>query len=233
MLHPLPTTALPPLGPSRLQPSEFSATKPTSRQSSDADRPTIEKHIIRRTVTKRELKHLHEVEAAAAEIDRLPQRDEAIHAIMRGNFHGWDLVPAILRLAKPHTIRALYVATLGFNTANAGELLRLLDDGQIKTVTFLCSAYFQKASAREFEVLRAGLAVRGQTIVATRTHAKILAARLTDKRCIVVESSANLRSCRNIEQFCMTESPELFAFHQHWIDEAVRQWRARNASETP
>lgn len=165
---------------------------------------------------------MDEVAAAAREIDRLPDRDESIHAIMRGNWHGWDIVPAILQLAAPNAIESLYVATLGFNTRNAAELLRLIDDGRIRSVVFLCSHYFAKASAAEFEILRAGLEARGFPAIAYRTHAKIIAARMTDGKSYVVESSANLRSCHNIEQFAMTESPALFDFHRQWIDEVRR-----------
>lgn len=179
--------------------------------------------ILRRQVSKRELRHLEEISAAVGELGRLPDRDESIHALMRGNFHGWDLVPAILQLAAPAVIDELCVATLGFNTRNARELLRLFDEGRILSVAFLCSHYFQKASGAEFEILRAGLVERGQAVFATRTHAKVIAARLSDGRCIVVEMSANLRSCHNIEQYAMTESPDLFEFHRHWIRE-VAAW---------
>jgi hypothetical protein len=179
--------------------------------------PAVERSVFRRRVAKRTLKHLHEVENAVQEIDALPARDESIHCIMRGNYHGWDIVPAVLHLAKPATIAQLYVATLGFNVRNAGELLRLFDERLIGRVVFLCSHYFQKASPEEFALLRTGLAARGQTIVAARTHAKVLAMALTDGRQLVVESSANLRSCNNLEQLCLTESPDLFDFHAAWI----------------
>ena len=33
----------------------------------------------------------------------------------------------------------------------------------------------------------------------------------------VVESSANLRSCNNLEQFCLTQSRPLLEFHRQWI----------------
>jgi len=40
---------------------------------------------------------------------------------------------------------------------------------------------------------------------------------LTDGRCVVVESSANLRSCRNIEQFTMSHDRALLQFRRSWM----------------
>lgn len=188
-----------------------------------AEQPTPENlvsaHIARRIVSKRTVRDFREITAAAKLIDRLPERDESVHALMRGDFNGWDLVPAVLRLAAPATIAELCVATLGFNFKNAAELLELLDRGDVGSVLFVCSCYFEKSCPKEYAALRDGLQERGQAVVAIRSHAKILAMQLTDGRCIVVETSANLRSCRNIEQLAMTESPALYDFHREWIAE--------------
>jgi hypothetical protein len=45
---------------------------------------------------------------------------------------------------------------------------------------------------------------------------------LTDGRALVVESSANLRSCASIEQITLTADVDLLAFHRAWIDELMR-----------
>jgi hypothetical protein len=63
---------------------------------------------------------------------------------------------------------------------------------------------------------------RGHSIAAIRCHAKILLMELTDGRHIVVESSANLRSCRNIEQFTMTDDHDLLLFHRGWMLELLK-----------
>lgn len=190
----------------------------------------VSAHIARRIVAKRTLRDLREITSAVKQIDPLLGRDESVHCLMRGDFHGWDLVPAVLKLAAPATISELIVATLGFNMQNATELVELLDRGDVGHVLFVCSCYFQKSCPREFEALRAGLVERQQQIVAIRSHAKILGLQLSDGRCIVIESSANLRSCRNIEQLAMTESPALYAFHRQWIAEVIE---CRNESPKP
>lgn len=192
---------------------------PAAAEAVDAAAELDADHTLRRVSRKRQMLHMLHVANAAKQLGALPGPEESVHCVMRGNYHGWDLVPAVIRLAAPATIAELYVATLGFNGTNAAELLELVDAGTIAAVTFLCSCYFQGSSAPEFERLSAGLARRGHRCMAARSHAKILLCRLTDGRAIVVESSANLRSCRNVEQFCMTQSVELYEFHRGWINE--------------
>ena len=72
-----------------------------------------------------------------------------------------------------------------------------------------------------YDALAESLTARGHRIAAIRCHAKILAMELTDGRCLVVESSANLRSCRNIEQFTMTHDADLLLFHREWMREVL------------
>lgn len=174
---------------------------------------------LRRKITKRELRRLDEVKQAVAQIERLPDLDEAVHAILDGRFNAWDIVPAIVKLSEPGIVSDLAIATLGYSMKNARELFALIDAGKIAATTFLCSHYFAKASSKEFEFLRSGMTERGHTVRAARSHAKVIAAKLTDGRCVVVEMSSNLRSCKNYEQICMTQSPELFAWHKKWISE--------------
>lgn len=183
--------------------------------------PLKHAHVLKRPNAKRQTLRMLNVANAARELGSLPEPNETFHVVMRGNFHGWDLVPAVLRLAAPATIKYLLVATLGFNKQNATELLELLDTGKIARVTFLCSIYFQRSCPDEFNMLDAGLRQRSHRLSATRSHAKILAMELSNGAKLVVESSANLRSCRNIEQFAMTRSDELYEFHKAWIEEVT------------
>ncbi len=176
---------------------------------------------IARGGTSRQFLHMLHVANAAKQLERLPESGESLHCIMRGNFNGWDLVPAVLQLAQPATIRTLHIATLGFNERNAHELVELLDAGQIGRVWFICSCYFRSTTPDVWDFVYAELKSRGSRAVAIRSHAKILGFELSDGRALTVESSANLRSCHNIEQFTMTNAPELLRFHQSWMDEVI------------
>lgn len=174
-----------------------------------------------RAARKRHYQHLLHVSNAAKHIRALPAAGETLHCIMRGTYNAWDLVPALLQLAAPATIRHLHVATLGFSASNVRELIDLLDRRSIERVTFVCSLFFRCQTEDVWSYLHHQLAERGQQAVAIRCHAKILLFDLSDGRRFASESSANLRSCNNIEQFCLTHDAELHAFHRQWIEQVA------------
>jgi len=177
--------------------------------------------LIRRS-EKHRTAHLLHVANAAKHLDTLPAPGETLHALMKGNFNAWDLVPAVLQLASPATILRLDVATLGFNNRNVAELAELMDAKQVGQVWFLCSCYFRDSSTAEFGFLQEHIAkARGGHVAAARSHAKIQLMELSDGRHYVIESSANLRSCHNVEQFSMFQSAEVLLFYRQWIEEFV------------
>ena len=99
------------------------------------------KHVGR--PERRRMLHMLAVSNAAKALEALPARGEVFHVVMAGNFNAWDVLPAVLRLASPVTIRELNVATLGFSERNASELVELLDSGQIDRCSFIASVYFK------------------------------------------------------------------------------------------
>lgn len=176
--------------------------------------------LLRRTV-KRELKSALQSRNAVKEISALPGPEESLHVICRGNFPLWSIVPAILDLAKPAIIERLHLATLGFSKQNAADLFDLLDTSGVKSAAIVASVYFERQTPDVYQMMAEGLKVRHQRIVAIRSHAKVIAIELSDGRGFTVESSANLRSCRNLEQFTVTQSLDLTRFHAGWMDEVV------------
>ena len=159
------------------------------------------------------------VENAARQIKALPKRGESIHCLMGGEYNGSDLVPAVQSLAGA-PIDELYVATLGFNKTNTAQLCGLIDDGVLRRLTVVCSHYFRQTSGDTYAFAEEELAARGQRIVATRNHAKLLLFRIGRAR-YVNESSANLRSCNNLEQFTLCRSDTLYRFHRRWLEQVV------------
>ncbi len=155
---------------------------------------------------------------ALEHIGRLPEPGEAYHLVTAKQYSLWHVIQATLQLAAPATIAYLGIATLGFSKANLDELLSLLDTGQIGKVDFLFSVYFKSGQREDCERLAHELGTRGHRVVAMLTHAKILLMQLSDGRALVVESSANLRSCSSIEQITLTHDVNLLRFHRTWID---------------
>ena len=190
-------------------------------------RPEAEQRELNRTTTlrrispRRRMVNALQSKNAVREIASLPALEESLHIVCRGNFPLWSIVPAILKLSDGATVDALHVATLGFSTSNATDLLSMLDANQVKAAALVCSVYFERQNPGEYRMMADGLSARGQRIVALRSHAKVIAMALSDGRRFAVESSANLRSCRNLEQITFTQSPDLHRFHAGWIDEVI------------
>ena len=194
-----------------------------------------------RTPRRRVFHNALRTKAAIEALNGLPADGETWHVVMAGSYDSFDLVDAMLAHAAPATITDLHLATLGFNAANARRLLELHDTGQVRRCTMIVSMYYE-ADHKEKEVcyqLARELPARGQPghpggwYLATRSHAKIIAAAFTDGRHFVIESSANLRTCRNLEQFTITHDRGLFEFHRSWMHEVKAHEDARTPGNTP
>lgn len=158
------------------------------------------------------------IENAIAQIKALPEPEQSFHSIMGGDFHGFDMIPTIQRLSEG-TIKNLRIATLGFNQKNNLQLCRMIDEEQIAgPVVILASMYFAQSDPRVFSQAKAEIEARGGTMASSRNHAKIIACE-TAKGFIVIETSANLRSCNSLEHFTITNSEPLYHFHRGWIEQ--------------
>lgn len=173
----------------------------------------------RRRATSRTLIDWTKVSNAARQLDRLPDTGESIHGIMRANFDAFDFVPAIIGLLQPARCLELNIATLGFNDRNAAALIDLLDGGEVERASFIGSHFWKSHETGVYDALHHELTSRGHRCLAMRCHAKLLLFEAEDGRCLTMESSANLRSCRNLEQFVLTHDRSLLHFHRRWMTE--------------
>ena len=153
-------------------------------------------------------------------LKRLPKDGESLHGIISGKYALFDLIPALLERTG-ETIADLIIATLGFSKQNGADLCQMLDDRQVKRAALVCSHYFAKTSKPIYDIVIPELLKRRQRVVAMRSHCKLLVIRMSGGGRYVVESSANLRSCVNVEQFVMTRCPKLYAFHRRWLEREI------------
>lgn len=177
-----------------------------------------------RRAAKRDWMQALRVANAAKQLRRLPEPGESIHCVMRGNFNAWDLIPAALELMAPATIQTLRITTLGFNRRNAAQLLELHEAGKIQRCLFVCSIFYERGEGGEgnkqlCQALAKKLEAYGGRFCSIRNHSKVQTFDTTDGNAYTIESSANLRSCHTIEQFTLTNDPDLLAFHAQWIDQ--------------
>lgn len=184
----------------------------------DAAASLAEDYRLVRQVQRRSMIDATRVANATQLLKQLPDPEEDVHLILRGNCDWGDMTSAIIELAGATCEEAIFT-TLGTNERHTKRLIDLIDTGRILSCWFLVSVYFQSADRDVFDYLAEQLTIRGHRVAARRNHAKLQLFRFTDGRCIVAESSANLRACRNCEQALVTQSPALFEFHKGWISE--------------
>jgi hypothetical protein len=190
----------------------------------DRENPILKKNhrpasILFEKSEKRRTLDALKVSNAAKQIQRIPGKSETLHCIMSGNYDGFDIVNGILTLVHPATIKRLDIATLGFNKRNAAELITLMDAGKIQHTTFICCVFYKAHEPGVFQGLKKALADRGCPMIAIRSHCKIMLIETTAGDFLAYESSANLRSCRMIEQFTLTNSRPVVDFHRTWMAE--------------
>lgn len=181
---------------------------------------------FKRKVARRRVLDCRREQAAVEHLLTLPRRDESLHFVVDGRFEPCHLIPAVRRLSHPSTITRLDIATLSFNVENVHTLARGIDQKKIGTVFLTCSHYFAKAEPEAFQTLVTELVGRGGRVAACRVHAKLILFEMSDGNHYVIEGSGNLRACRSIEQFTLSNDEGLLRFHRGWLeDEAARAAR--------
>lgn len=187
-----------------------------SRPHLKADRRMARRHVL-------DVRDGRQAKSAAEAMGDLPGPEQAVHVVVSGRFSLWDCVPAILvRTGLP--IDRLHIATLGFSRRNIEAMAAALDARQIRSLRLLVSHYFKGTSPHSYAFAVEELSRRpGAEFLSLRTHCKLLLIRMADGTTYTLESSANLRSCKNIEQLSVIGGPALYEFHAGWIDELFEQ----------
>ena len=195
----------------------------TAQDQVDARRQlrSDQKHVSRSD--KRLMLDARRLQNCLGHVGRLPEPGESVHLVTHGNYSLFDVIRTTLTLASPATMAYLGISTLGFNRYNVEDLAAMLDADQIGRLDFLYSLYFKSNERELCEGLTAELTNRKQRVLSMRTHCKLLLIELTDGRALVVESSANLRSCFNIEQITIHHDAALLTFHRTWIDSVFQE----------
>lgn len=155
--------------------------------------------------------------------DSLPEEQgDRTHAVIPGDFEFCDFLSVMSgRLGEP---TEMHLTSLSLSLENVREIERLCRAFPKCSFTLAISYFFRSTSKEIFAAMETRLGPLGNLRFSTgRLHTKIVLMRIprpgNEERCIVVETSANLRACRNLEQVTIYDDPELFAFHRDWITE--------------
>jgi hypothetical protein len=169
--------------------------------------PTVSIH--RHRPTRRRAEDHRARGALAGQLDALPTEGETVHLVLHGAV---PLSAVVWHVVDQNPPSALTISTLGFSRAFVAELIDRMRTSRITEVVLVCSNYFSRADAVEYQEARKLLAPWPCRLTDARTHAKIAVFGHFS-----LEGSANLRSCRSIENVCISNDAALADFHRKWI----------------
>lgn len=175
--------------------------------------PTITAH--RHRPTRRHQEDHRNRGALAGVLDPLPAEGESVHLIIHG---GVPLSAIIWHIIDQSPPAELMISTLGFNRDFVHQLIDRMRTARVLSATVVCSNYFSRADAVEYEEARAVLTPWPCRLTDARTHGKIAVFGPYS-----LEGSANLRSCRSVENVCITRDENLARFHAKWISELAHK----------
>jgi hypothetical protein len=189
------------------------APAPAPARKGAKDAPRAGQHRWRPT-----RRHFARLKRAQDALGHLPGPGESAHWLLESFFDPLDITEAIIR-AHAAPCGHLRAATLSFSARNVKHLAALIDAGQVRGLTLLCSDWMRDANAKvhkqAVEELRDQ---RGATVAAARCHAKVSVLDFADGGRFTFEGSGNLSSCRTVEQIMVARDGGLADWHSEWID---------------
>jgi hypothetical protein len=132
-----------------------------------------------------------------------------LHTLLTGYFDFALVLTCVLR-SRPVPCEHARIATLSFGGRNVQEMSTWLDERLVARLTLLCSDFMEKSCPKEYRAAVAELVEqRGQTVGSARCHAKVCCPSFADGVRLAFEGSANLRTCRNVENLTVTHDDAL------------------------
>lgn len=147
------------------------------------------------------------------------------YAIVSGEFIFGDLLEALI-VDKGEHIKSLEIATLSISQENIDSLRNIMESGFCLRLNLIVSHYFYAHERKGlipyiYQELDRG--ERFQLSVAGN-HTKIVCFETWEGLKFTIHGSANLRSSANVEQFALTEDPELFDFNMAYMNKIHQQY---------
>lgn len=165
-----------------------------------------------------------------------------LHAVLNGTFIFGDFIEAWVK-ANNWLIPDLWVATLSYNLDNVDSLANLLHGDYVQRLHLMTSDFFYASERHKTGLIAYAYHQLDQyggdrfQLSVTMSHAKITLLAPIDEVTgealgrYVIHGSANLRSSASIEQICIENDPDLFAFHHDWLSALESQYRTIRADQ--
>lgn len=204
--------------------SPFATTTPAQGQAGAA---TVQRAPIR---VRTGARHMVKLQAARDAAQSLPQGEgESVHWLLLGFFDPVHLITAILE--QYGHCKSLRLATLSLSKRNVDLFCGMLDNGMVDRISVLTSTFQFRMDADIYDHLHSELTARGQRVGAAVNHNKLALFDLADGRKFVMEGSANLRSCRSIEQVALHGSVALHDWYAEWFDDTLTRFLSLREEE--
>ena len=137
---------------------------------------------------------------AKAVLLHLPGPGESLHAICTARMDLTDVIGAMIeRLGR---CDRMWIATLGYNSANLRAMLRWTDSGAVGSLTLLASIFFRSHKGDLWAETLAEFRKRKQRAACCHSHCKVVALEWTERR-----ENGDRRECKFVRQWFRQGKP--------------------------
>ena len=160
--------------------------------------------------------------------------NERIDCLVSGNFIFGDFIEAYFVEHQIHTER-LVISTLSMSQNNIDSLKTLMVKGYVDNLDIVVSRYFfglEKWKLIPYLYQELDFDDRFQLAVAA-VHTKVMLAKTSGEKHLVITGRANLRSSMNIETFMIEDNKQSYEFHLDYHDKIMDKYKTINKQKTP
>ena len=159
-------------------------------------------------------------------------RGQKVTVIANGSFIFGDFIEAFI-LKHKIKCKKMVICTLSYNQNNVDSLKNLMQYEWIDDLEIITSGYFyrtEKLKGRlvEYTYKQLDSGKNNFQLSFIETHMKVALIETYNGSFIVMQGSANLRSCQSVEQFSIEENKELHAFYKDYFNEVSNKNKTIN-----
>ena len=154
------------------------------------------------------------------------EEDEAVFAIVSGNFIAGDVIEACLN-KNDMFAEEIIISTLSYSQENIDSLKNIWLQDRVDKMALIVSDYFfshERANGIQYTIDELG--EYDFTLAVAGLHTKIALVKTKCGKHIVIHGSANLRSSRCVEQLIFENNELLYNFNRDWMLGLVDKYSA-------
>lgn len=153
---------------------------------------------------------------------------DRLHALLSGKFIMGDLFEAYVTDTEAgHGVKSLSISTLSLNKDNIDSMRNIIEDSELESLDLIVSLYWYVQEGRkrgmDYIMEQCGLAEKFRFAIAG-IHTKIALMETRSGQHLVFSGSANLRSCRQVEQLCIECDSKLYMWYRQWFATILRDY---------